>query len=67
MVAQKLTKPWAYMTSYGRLDNVHVSENPAILQDILRDEWGLYEDAIVMSDWCVFILSPFERILKTEY
>ncbi|KZV61870.1 glycoside hydrolase family 3 protein [Peniophora sp. CONT] len=51
MLAQKLAKPWAFMTSYGRLDNVHVSENPAILQDILRNEWGLPEDAIIMSDW----------------
>ncbi|KIY64591.1 glycoside hydrolase family 3 protein [Cylindrobasidium torrendii FP15055 ss-10] len=49
MLAQKLAKPWAYMTSYGRIDGVHVSENPAILQDILRKEWGF--DGIIMSDW----------------
>ena len=51
MLAHKHAKPWAFMTSYGRLDNVHVSENPVILQDILRNEWGLPDDAIIMSDW----------------
>ena len=54
MLAHKLAKPWAFMTSYGRLDNVHVSENPAILQGIVRNEWGLPDDAIIMSDWSVY-------------
>ncbi|KIP12383.1 glycoside hydrolase family 3 protein [Phlebiopsis gigantea 11061_1 CR5-6] len=49
MLAQKLAKPWAYMTSYGRINGVHLSENPRFLQDILRKEWGF--DGLVMSDW----------------
>ncbi|CAL1703814.1 unnamed protein product [Somion occarium] len=49
MLAQKLAKPWAFMTSYGRIGGVHVAENPVFLQDILRKEWGF--DGIVMSDW----------------
>ncbi|KAI0060831.1 glycoside hydrolase family 3 protein [Artomyces pyxidatus] len=49
MLAQKIAKPWAYMTSYGRIGGVHCSENPELLQDILRDEWKF--DGIVISDW----------------
>jgi beta-glucosidase len=37
-----------YSISYGRIDNVHCSENPRLLR-ILRNEWGF--EGIVMSDW----------------
>ncbi|OBZ75489.1 putative beta-glucosidase K [Grifola frondosa] len=49
MLAQKHAHPWAFMTSYGRIGGVHCAENPMLLQDILRNEWGF--DGIVMSDW----------------
>lgn len=49
MLAQKFAKPQAFMTSYGRIDGVHCSENPRLLQNILREEWGF--DGIIMSDW----------------
>ncbi|KAE9389742.1 glycoside hydrolase family 3 protein [Gymnopus androsaceus JB14] len=49
MLAQKLAKPWAFMTSYGRINGIHCSENPRLLQGILRDEWKF--TGIVMSDW----------------
>ena len=29
-----------------------MSENPTIIRDILRKEWG--SDAMIMSDWCVY-------------
>jgi beta-glucosidase len=51
MLAQKYAKPWAYMTSYGRVDNVHLSENSRIIQGILREEWDF--KGLVMSDWSV--------------
>ena len=35
--------------SYNRLNGIHVSESPNLLQDILRKEWGF--DGMIMSDW----------------
>ncbi|BGP39734.1 hypothetical protein JCM10450v2_003703 [Rhodotorula kratochvilovae] len=48
-LAQKLSKPWAFMTSYSRLNGPHASENKELLQGILRDEWKF--DGLIMSDW----------------
>jgi beta-glucosidase len=48
-IAQKLSKPWAYMTSYNKVNGTHVSEHKQLLQDILRKEWQ--HDGLVMSDW----------------
>lgn len=41
----------AYISRYGRINGVHCAENPTLLKDILRKEWGF--DGIVISDWCV--------------
>lgn len=41
--------PWSYMTSYNRINGVHSSEDPYLLNQILREEWGF--DGLVMSDW----------------
>jgi len=49
MLAQKLAKPWAYMTSYGRIGGIHASENVGLLKGILREEWGF--DGALISDW----------------
>lgn len=40
---------WALMSSYNRIDGVYAGENPAILRDILKEEWRF--DGLVMSDW----------------
>lgn len=41
--------PGALMTSYNKLNGCHSSENPALLQDIVRKEWGY--NGLIMSDW----------------
>lgn len=53
-IAVRDSKPGAFMTSYNKVNGTHVSENPGILQDILRGEWGW--EGLIMSDWYDLII-----------
>jgi beta-glucosidase len=39
----------ALMTSYNLINDVHASEHPELLQEILKGEWGF--QGLAMSDW----------------
>ncbi|MDE6853464.1 MAG: glycoside hydrolase family 3 C-terminal domain-containing protein [Muribaculaceae bacterium] len=40
---------WSIMASYNLYKGRHVCQNPRLLKEILRDEWGF--DGAVISDW----------------
>ncbi|KAM5354874.1 hypothetical protein ACJ41O_001520 [Fusarium nematophilum] len=48
-LALRDSDPWTIMTSYNKINGVHVSEDPLLLKQILRGEWGF--KGLVMSDW----------------
>ena len=49
MLAIKGGKPGAMMSSYNKINGLHVSESKELLTDVLRTEWGWR--GLVMSDW----------------
>ncbi|KAH7251202.1 glycoside hydrolase superfamily [Fusarium tricinctum] len=48
-LALRGSDPWTIMTSYNKINGIHVSEDPLLMKTILREEWGF--KGLVMSDW----------------
>ena len=42
-------QPWTVMCSYNRINGVWASEDPWLLTQVLRGEWGF--EGLVVSDW----------------
>ncbi len=47
--AVKKSQPYTVMCSYNRINGTYASEDPWLLTEVLRDEWGF--EGYVMSDW----------------
>lgn len=48
-IAVKKAQPWTIMASYNRIQGLYGTQNPYLLTDVLKKQWGY--QGIVISDW----------------
>lgn len=51
-------KPATVMTSYNKINGIHVSSHYELLTEVLRGEWGY--DGLVMTDWGTKSIKAFD-------